>query len=260
MRKTITPTDCDAWAYWVERFRRVYLSGYSNLVLFQTRHESVHCLAQLLTSVLNQYCIDAGGQVTTDLTTDSELPCEDSIDSLSFMQGSVIGILVVFVFLCVAIIVILLRRRNRDAKREMDDSFQKHSRDDHLFDTVSAFSRFEILIFLNKNRRKRQSWQITSTSPRPNRAAIPAGQTLKQLNDSSFSMWARQMRQQYWGRWAHRSVQMVTILTRLCLLGVRRVRLDTLRDKKGFEKTTMYIRILYGRMVDKETDKPKKRK
>ena len=59
------------------------------------------------------------------------------------MQGSVIGILVVFVFLCVAIIVILLRRRHRDeGKRELvEDSFQKvqYSRDDHLFE-VRFFS------------------------------------------------------------------------------------------------------------------------
>lgn len=65
--------------------------------------------------------------------------CDDKIDSLSFMQGSVIGILVVFVCLCVAIIVILLRRRQRDAKRELaDDTYPKHSRDDHMFETVGS--------------------------------------------------------------------------------------------------------------------------
>ena len=65
--------------------------------------------------------------------------CDDKIDSLSFMQGSVIGILVVFVCLCVAIIVILLRRRQRDAKRELaDEVYPKHSRDDHMFETVGS--------------------------------------------------------------------------------------------------------------------------
>ena len=96
--------------------------------------------------------------MTTGSTTE-ELPCEDSIDSLSFMQGSVIGILVVFVFLCIAIIVILLRRRQRDAKREIDDSFQKHSRDDHLFDTVSFCEIYQSVRDrkFNENFRKRQS-------------------------------------------------------------------------------------------------------
>jgi len=40
----------------------------------------------------------------------------DEINSLSFMQGSVIAILVVFILLCVAIIVILLRRKRKSKK------------------------------------------------------------------------------------------------------------------------------------------------
>ena len=66
-------------------------------------------------------------------------PCDnnDRINSLSFMQGSVIGILIVFILLCVTIIVILLRKRKEKAAANqqeavlVDDKPPQYSREDH---------------------------------------------------------------------------------------------------------------------------------
>lgn len=66
-------------------------------------------------------------------------PCDnnDRINSLSFMQGSVIGILIVFILLCITIIVILLRKRKEKASANqqeavlVEDKPPQYSREDH---------------------------------------------------------------------------------------------------------------------------------
>ena len=61
----------------------------------------------------------------------------DGINSLSFLQGSVIGILIVFILLCVTIIVILLRKRKEKAAANqqeavlVEDKPPQYSREDH---------------------------------------------------------------------------------------------------------------------------------
>ena len=77
------------------------------------------------------------------------VPCEtndDRINSLSFMQGSVIGILIVFILLCVAIIVILLRKRRENKSNEdSEDKPPQYSREDHqIFLNVSFPGRLEV--------------------------------------------------------------------------------------------------------------------
>ena len=60
----------------------------------------------------------------------TEPPC----DRLSFMQGSVIGILVVFIVLCVAIIIILLRRKSKSEEIKTADDLDQppqYSKQDH---------------------------------------------------------------------------------------------------------------------------------
>ena len=64
--------------------------------------------------------------------------CEGEVNPLSFMQGSLIGILALFIVLCVAIIVILLRRKGELRKKsrnseqpDIEDQPPQYSRQDH---------------------------------------------------------------------------------------------------------------------------------
>ena len=100
----------------------------------------------LIDEYTTYYAVDAtrfASGVGVDNAASVDRECTEQINSLSLMQGTVIGILLVFTVLCIAIIVILMRRRRREENNAMrrngplsDSSLQfdkppQYSRDDY---------------------------------------------------------------------------------------------------------------------------------